>query len=112
MVSKRVRFILLFVGFFSVALPGFAEKSYYGFDERLQYDIYFQSGQNNTSVLQSVNIRGFQQIGGKEFLVIKSRGLKLSDESGYILFDSIIAILPERNFSVRTTDSIQLKQYQ
>lgn len=92
--------------------PGFADKNSQGFDDKLQYDVYFYSGESSASVLQGVNIRGFQQIGGKEFLVIKSRGLKLSEESGYILFDSIIAILPERNFNVRKTDSIQLKQYQ
>lgn len=88
-----------------------AEKDYYGFDQKLEYDVYFYSGENNTSVLENITILGFQQIGGKEFLVVKSRGFKLSEESGYILFDTIIAILPERNFKVGKADSIQLKQY-
>ena len=87
-----------------------AEKKYSGFDDNIKYDVHFYSGDSSTSVLENVSIVGFQQIGGKEFLVVQSKGFRLNEESGYILFDSVVAILPERHFRVKRTDTL-LKKY-
>ena len=102
-----------FKGFFIIGIILFlslrtlhAESEYFEFEDNLSYDIYFYSGENFTSVIERATIEGFQDIGDKQFLVIRSKGFKLNEEVGFILFDSIIAILPDRNFKVRKTDKV------
>lgn len=111
-VDRTIRVVMALIALLSLGQPLFAAQNYYGFDEKIEYDIYFYSGESFTSVLENVTILGFQQIGGKDFLIVRSKGFKLSEEAGYILFDSIIAILPDRNFKVGKTDAIQFRQSQ
>ncbi|MBP9853643.1 MAG: hypothetical protein KBD53_02110 [Candidatus Omnitrophica bacterium] len=104
---KEISFLILLLSL-GVSQPSLAQD-FKRFDEKRGYDIYFRSGENHMSVVEDVSILGFQQIAEKEFLIVKSKGFKLSDDAGYILFDSIIAILPENDFRIRKSDSIQVR---
>ncbi|MCA9394661.1 MAG: hypothetical protein KC900_10685 [Candidatus Omnitrophica bacterium] len=86
-----------------------AEPEGMEFDRKQEYDIYFFSSESQTSVLENVTIMGFKKIAGKEFLVISSKGFKLTEESGYIDFASVIAILPDSHFRVRKSDGIRIR---
>ena len=79
------------------------------FDDRISYDIYFSSGDVSTNVVNSVEILRFEEVAGKTFLVIRSSGFNLKEEEGFILFDSISAILPDRNIKVEKTKGIRLR---
>lgn len=91
--------VVLFMGSMLFISPVQAED-YYRFERNLTYDIYFNSAEEHVSVINDVEIKGFEEIAGRTFLVIRAKGFKLSEEEGYILFDSVTAILPERNFRV------------
>jgi len=82
----------------SVSPPVRAQSTSY-FDDKITYDIYF-SNSEETRIIKSVQIMGFQEIGEKLFLVVQPNGFNLKDYSGFILFDSVQAILPDRNFQV------------
>ena len=75
------------------------QPTYLQFDEKTTYDIYFSHSEELT-IIKSVRILGFQEIGEKLFLVVQPNGFSLKDYEGFILFDSIQAILPDRNFQV------------
>ena len=87
--------VLLFAG------NGLAQeqKTYLQFDGKITYDIYYSNSEKN-SIIRSVEILGFQEIGGKLFLTVQPNGFNLKDYEGFILFDSIQAILPDRNYKV------------
>ncbi len=108
---KHLNTILAFLICLGFAVQAEARSLSNTFDDRLTYDIYFYSGENHTSVLEDIDIEGMREIGGKEFLVLNSKGFKLTEEAGYILFDAVIAILPSRHFKVRKTDSIQFRHH-
>jgi len=76
------------------------------FDEKITYDIYFSNSEGAT-IIKSVQILGFQEIGEKLFLVVQPNGFSLKDYEGYIRFDSIQAILPDRNFQVNDSSKKQ-----
>lgn len=90
-------------------VAGAAGSETMAFDSQQEYDIYFYSSESSTSVLENVNILGFKTIGGKEFLVIRSKGFKLTEESGYVDFAAVIAILPDSHFRVRKSDGIRIR---
>lgn len=107
--SQRISLICFIVTVWALVLPlsvG-AESKTAAFDRQQEYDVYFYSSESSTSVLENVTILGFQNIAGKEFLVISSKGFKLTEESGYIDFASVIAILPDSHFRVRKSDGIR-----
>lgn len=81
------------------------------FDDRYSYDIYFSTGYKLTSVLESVDIVGFEEIAGKTFLVVETSNFSLQDSNGYILFDSVTAIVPDRNFKVKNVDKLRLHHH-
>ncbi len=100
---------MLLVGLSLLIVPLSWADELTAFDSKQDYDIYFYSSESSTSVLENVNIIGFKKIGGKEFLMIRSKGFKLTEESGYIDFDSVIAILPDSHFRVRKSDGIRIR---
>lgn len=108
--SKVLLFLLTIFILFSPPTEVFAGKDAELFDSKQDYDIYFYSSESSTSVLENVNILGFKSIGGKEFLIIRSKGFKLTEESGFIDFESVIAILPDSHFRVRKSDGIRLRR--
>jgi len=75
------------------------------FDKKINYDIYIESGDRVSTVIENVKIVRFEEIKGREFIVVESSGFRLKDESGYILFDSVLAILPQDHFRVHTSPS-------
>ena len=79
-------------------------ESNYVFDKNLEYDIYFQSGDSCSAVVENVQILGIQDFGNKKFLIVQSKGFRLQDARGFILFESISAILPNGNFQVKKDD--------
>ena len=100
------KILILTVYFACICSAGLqAASGDFDFDDRLTYDIFFSIAEDRQSVVEHVSIEGFTEIAGKKFLVVKSRGLKLSEEEGYILFESIVAILPDRNFKVKKSSS-------
>lgn len=99
-------FMILFLMF---VCPRFVRASDLGFDERVQYDIYFRTSGEEISVINDVEIERMQEIGGRSFLVVKSKGFKLQEAEGFILFDEIIAILPEGNFRINPAQRIRIK---
>lgn len=112
--KKMIRLVVLVVCLINIhSIFVFAEdKEEMIFDKRQSYNIYFHSFDDSYSaVIEDVQIIRFQEIANKTFLVIKAKGLKLTEEEGFILFDSISAILPERNFRVKEVYStIHLKK--
>ena len=79
------------------------------FDKATSYDVYFNSGDENKCLIKDVEIAGFQDIGGRTFLVIKAYGFRLKEIEGYILLDSIVAILPNHEFRVNSALQINIK---
>lgn len=79
------------------------------FDDSISYDVYFLSGESTTNVVRSVEILRFEEIAGKSFLVIRSAGFNLKNEEGFILFESISAILPDRKIRVEQTKGIKYR---
>ena len=109
--AQRLTIQVLLIGMtLTMLVPGaLADRKDTGFDSKQEYDIFFYSGEYHTAVLENVNIIGFKTIAGKEFLEVRSKGFKLTEESGYIDFESVIAILPDRHFRVRKTNGIRLR---
>jgi len=60
-------------------------------------------------VVRSVEIVRFEEIAGKSFLVVRASGFNLKNEEGYILFDSISAILPGRKIRTDQTKGIKIR---
>lgn len=75
------------------------------FERDTIYDIYFEAGHNDKFIIRGVEIVGFQDIGGKNFLVIKAGGFNLKQDEGFILFDSVSAVLPNWQFKVERLPS-------
>jgi len=71
------------------------------FNKRTSYDIIIKTGEDYDSSINNVEILRFQEIAGKTFLVVRRHNFTLKDVEGFILFDSIIAILPEHQFGIR-----------
>lgn len=96
-----LKFILLTAVLYCFSVPVFAAQNTGPFKSNVAYNIYFEHGESNYAVLDNVEIVRFEEIAGKVFVVVHSSGFKLKEEEGFILFDSIAAILPDRNFRVK-----------
>ena len=99
----RICFIMTVLGIFTATVAKAADQydmASADFDDRKNYDIYFDTGEGGSPVIKHVQIVGYKEISGKVFLVIRSGGFNSKDYEGYILFDAITAILPEKNFSM------------
>ena len=111
---KKSILICLCVGSVLCATTVESKENYHNaqriFDDRIAYDIYFSSSDYQTTVAHSVEIIRFEEIGNKTFLVIRSAGFSLKDEEGFILFDSVLAILHDRNFKVQHHTGIKYRQ--
>ena len=98
---------------FSVLILGFipkvsADDTVVGFDSRVSYDIFFQGGKHQSnSVISNVEIVGFDTLGGKTFIIIKPNGFRLKDARGYVLLDSVSAILPNEEFSIKDSKDVK-----
>ena len=80
-----------------------------GFDQKTGYDIYFYNGYGSSSVIRGIKIMGFQEIGGKTFVIIRPYGFKLDETYGYVLLDSVTAILPNLEFRIETNQNVNIK---
>jgi len=73
------------------------------FNKNIYYNIYFKGSDENVSIIESVEILGYQKIMGRVFMIVKAHGsLSLKEEKGYILFEAVTAIIPERNFQIKS----------
>jgi len=95
----------IFLHFFTNFVHG--EEDY--FDDKLSYNIYFKSGDDSMAVMERVEIVGFKELAGKVFLVVRSSMFTLQDTDGYILFDAITAILPDKNFNIQRHKTPQIR---
>jgi len=100
--------ILLFLSLF-VASPALIAGAQNGiFDGNTTYDVYFSSSDHDVIVAESVKVLRFEEIAGRTFVVIQSSGFNLKDQEGYVLFDAISAILPDKNFRLRNKKGLAL----
>lgn len=91
--------------FVLISLPAWGAPQLGPFEKGTAYNIYFISGESNYVVLEDAEIVRFEEIGGRSFVVVRSAGFSLQDDEGFILFDSVAAILPDKNFRVRQISS-------
>ena len=87
------------------AIPQQETSELSAFGKNLYYDIYFNSGENCSSLIENVEILGTQEFGGKKYLIIQSKDFKLQEARGLVLLDFITAILPNGNFRVKEDDA-------
>ena len=103
--------LLVATGIFIAVIDASAvEKSIAPFDRATSYDIYFYCDDDSKCVVKNVEIAGFQEIYGKTFIDVKPYGFKLKDTDGYILFDSVSAILPNQDFRVDSIRQIDFRK--
>jgi len=79
------------------------------FDAKLSYDVYVDAGDGSLSAIGDVEILRLTDVGGKSFLVVRRAGFTFNREEGYILFDHIRAILPNRKLKIPSSQSIKIK---
>jgi hypothetical protein len=109
MKKSLIQYLLIALVFFLPVLSVEAGLNQFGFDDTLHYDIYYASPYSDTSIVRDVTIKDVKEIGGKAFLVVRAYGFKLNEEDGFILLDSVIAILPQGNFTVRDVPSTKIR---
>jgi hypothetical protein len=79
------------------------------FEKGIVYDIYLQYSDQETSVVEDTEIIRFDEVQGKIFIVVKSHGFKLQDDEGFLLWDAVVAILPDNDFRVQNVNKIRSK---
>ena len=91
---KYILIAIFLLGFLYVANVSrvFAEDKVININKEITYDIYYEVGKFEVDCVENVKIQEIVTIGGIDFLVIKSSGIK--NREGYILLASIKAILP------------------
>ncbi len=99
---RKALLVISFVSFMMLPHLSGAEEVL-GFNDNLRYNIYFAGEDSEIAVITNAKIEGVRTLGVKTFLVITSTGLKFNEGDGFILLDSVVAILPEGNFNVRGT---------
>jgi hypothetical protein len=109
MKKSVIQYLLLALVIFLPVLSAQAGVNQFGFDESLHYDIYYAGPYSDTSIVRDVTIKDVKEIGGKTFLVVRAYGFKLNEEDGFILLDSVVAILPQGNFTVRDVPSTKTR---
>ena len=75
-----------------------AQTTVFTFDDKVLYDIYLTG--DGPAVIRNVNIVRQIVINGRTFLVIKPSGFSLSENAGYIGFDTVQAFLPATYYRV------------
>lgn len=79
-----------------------------GFNKNNNYDIYYVIGDSKLQRIKDVKIEEFVTVEGSTFLVIKGSGFGGGfKKEGYILFETIKAILPHGAISPQDTLKIQ-----
>jgi hypothetical protein len=86
---KKIVIVLLFI--LSVSPNILAQHI---FEKDTDYDIYYGVGTYEINVVRGVKIFALIEIGGEQFLEISGAGFGEKEKKGYILFDSVKAILP------------------
>ena len=71
-----------------------------GFDDKIGYDIYYYSGGDNVSLIKNVEILRVQSVHNIDFLVVQGAGFKVENEEGFILLNTVRAILPHSFYRV------------
>ena len=107
MFKKIALMVLSLVVLINIAYAGPLALDKTMFDPNIGYKIFFNGYEGQVNVIENVEIVGFTQIGGKDFLMIRSSGFTLDNEQGYILFDAITAIIPDRNIKVNRIKNSQ-----
>lgn len=101
--ARKCTGLFLVAGLFLAAQAAFADGKGLTeevFDRDLEYKIYFSGNNEYTNAIENVLILGFEEIAGRLFLVVQSRGFSITREKGYVLFDSVTAIIPDRDLKV------------
>ncbi|MBI4972922.1 MAG: hypothetical protein HZA27_02060 [Candidatus Omnitrophica bacterium] len=83
----------------------FAEDKTANFNKTIAYDIYYNVSKCRVDIVRDVRIAGILSIEGKTFLVIKGTGFASEEKEGYILLDTIKAILPSKFIEPKISSS-------
>lgn len=79
------------------------------FEAKASYDIYLEASDKELNVISDVEILRVQEILGRTFLVIRPADFSLTVKEGFILFDSVRAILPNNNVKFQNTGRNSIK---
>lgn len=79
------------------------------FEKGASYDIYIQYGKEDISVVENVEIIDIEEIHGKKYLVITSKAFKLQGDEGFILWDAVVAVLPNDDFRFQRVEKIRYR---
>ena len=102
---------VIIIGLISVLLflkSSFAEEMSF-FQSKASYDIYLEGTDYNLSVITDVEIIRVQEIYGRTFLVVRPADFTLDPKEGFILFESVRAILPNNKLKPQNTNRINVK---
>lgn len=100
-------FLFLVLSLTSQALAGDIPSAL--LNSKSAYDLYISSGDSELTIIQDVEIVGYDQIGGIDFLVIRNYGFSLKDQPGYIRVSSVVAILPEHKLRTFPSPNKKIK---
>jgi hypothetical protein len=78
------------------------------FDKNVSYDIYLLSGDDPVFIIKDVEIIRVDEIEGRKFLVIKKSNFTFKAAEGYVHFDSVQAIIPNREIKFGTQNSREI----
>jgi len=78
-------------------------------NSKMSYDIYLGSYQDNFSVIADVEILRIEEIYGRRFLVIRPAEFTLNVTEGFVLFEAVKAILPNRQLRIQNTNKIKVR---
>lgn len=107
---NKIRFLLVICSFLLMNSTLFAYEEGSGIlKENKPYDIYVRQTDESVIIVSNVEVVGFVSIGEKKFLAIRSYGFNIKDDIGYILFDSVIAIFPDKNLKFNDINKVKIK---
>ena len=79
------------------------------FEAKAKYDIYLQGSENELSIIADVEILRFVEILDRTFLVVRPADFTLSPKEGFILFESVRAILPNERLKFQNAGQGRIK---
>ena len=85
-----------------------AQSNAFVFNSKYGYDVYFKINEQETAVLNNIELIRFEQLGDKTFLVVKSNGFNFKDAEGFVSLDSITVILPNDSFHIKKIDKTKI----
>lgn len=96
----------LVINFFCLAIfqPAQGSEENLIFKDKTSYDIYLEGSEERLNVIKEVYILRVEEIYGKTFLVVRPAGFTLDPSEGFILFDSIRAVLPHHKMRVQISE--------